>query len=831
MPYWIADTLAATPLFAWVFVGLGVPYALALLPRRDWHRRAEVIAVAFAIGPALLTAYMFALSAFGARYTWEIVFGGTVVIALIGAAWAWRKGLTPRSAQAEIGVGRLRPDEWVIIGLIGAALIVRWFVIAYWPFTAYDSLWVYGYEGRLYTLLGSIPNSIGYYPQFLPLQYTFPQLLFGINDHAARAGLIFLHAGSIFAAYVLGSRVFNRRVGLIGAAIWALHPHLGEWSRAGDLEIPLAYLFTLSAAYYLTAWRTLERQYAVIAGVMLGVGMWIKPTMGAFMLGMAVMGAVEVIRVRFDLRRVLPRLRVALIAGAAALPLGGAWYIRNWLLGHNPVDFPPGYWQTLAAQSGVEFGWALLALILGLAYLIARRRANQSRPAVRETMLLLVGAALIGAGVISTLAPYWAVSLLAIFPDHTWLTGLTASARRLTVIEWGAVIMGAAFLLAGVWRWWRDHLPESAVKLGWAAALALPYTVVWFFFYSYHYRLSFAVVPLLILPSAVILARWIKPGRMSAAARAAYLAALILLGVPGIVAAVYDPFGGWDYMQTERYPDDMARYRSGNAALLNVVDGLQAWIDEHPGVMLNVAAPGVDRLPFFFPLHPINTDDAPTELEALDQTTYFVYGLPETRGAYQSVPITRNQAVGALNRMDIARRAWGFDDGIFRYDVYELHPELRWIAPEPNGAETRDVVFGGIVRYLGYDVGTFDLGPGRRAIAHTFWQVLAPTDADLSLFIHLRDADGNLITNWDDPIARGELGYYSSAVWDVGEYIKDEREFPVSAEIAAEWVGGTYNLVVGWYDPETNERLPLVIDGVLAGDSHIIENRMVIRLD
>ena len=58
----------------------------------------------------------------------------------------------------------------------------------------------------------------------------------GFNDHAARAILPLLHLGSIAAAYTLGMKLFTRRVGLFIAAIWALYPHMGDWSRVGDLD-------------------------------------------------------------------------------------------------------------------------------------------------------------------------------------------------------------------------------------------------------------------------------------------------------------------------------------------------------------------------------------------------------------------------------------------------------------------------------------------------------------------------------------------------------------------------------------------------------------------
>ena len=135
---------------------------------------------------------------------------------------------------------------------------------------------------------------------------------------------------------------------------------MGEWSRAGDLEIPLAFLFTLAAAFFLLAWtgRKPRRRYALIAGLMLGIGLWTKPTMGAFLLGMGAAACCSNwLRVRFDCARGMAALRVALLTGIAALPLGGVWYVRNIALGLPPLVFPPAFWQTLAQRSGGEFGW------------------------------------------------------------------------------------------------------------------------------------------------------------------------------------------------------------------------------------------------------------------------------------------------------------------------------------------------------------------------------------------------------------------------------------------------------------------------------------------
>ncbi|HVU11735.1 MAG TPA: glycosyltransferase family 39 protein [Phototrophicaceae bacterium] len=817
MPYWMSDTLAGTPAFLWIYVGLGGLGSLAILPRSEWRQRIQVITLAFALGPMLLTAWMFILGTIGAvsktaTLTMPSVLGGTVVLALIALVIVWRKIRARHASPLPITRSdhqSLLADERLLILLIVAALIVRWVVIAYWPFTAYDSLWVYGYEARLYALLGYIPQTIGYYPQFIPLQYAFAQLS-GINDHVARASLIFLHAGSILATYVLGSRLSNRRAGLLAAAIWALYPAVGEWSRAGDLEIPLAFLFTLAAAFFLLAWfgREPRRRYALIAGLMLGVGLWTKPTMGAFILGVGLMVMLELARVRLNWRAAWPRVQVALLTGIAALPLGGIWYLRNITLGLPPLVFPPAFWETLAQRSGGEFGWPLALLVAWAIYLRVRYPRYDWRLGALGLLLVLIA-------LVPTIIPQLFPSLLPV--------------RPLSWIEFALLGVGLIVLAICVRRMardlWDDDLRSIASLAGWGWALALPYFVVWFYDYSYHYRLSFAIVPLMILPLAAILARLFTPERIGVGARRfAYLLVIVLLAYPGVISAIADPNGGGDYLWTDKYPDDTARYRSGNAALMNVVDGLQIWLNQHPGQQLNVYAPGVDRLPFFFPLQNIDVNDVPTRLDQLGRADYLVYGEPETTGVYQNVPITDDQVIGALNRQDIMKRAWGMDDGIFKYDVYELHLDNRWTAPQPNGPAGHDVVFGDDVRYLGYDIGGLDLWPGRKVIAHFYWQALQPLPQDDSIYIHLRDQNDHLIASWDGPVAQGKLGYYSTLIWQAGEYISDQRVLTLPQGVDP--TGKGYRLVIGIYNTATGDRLPVTVDGQPAGDGYVVENRI-----
>lgn len=832
MAYWINSMLAATPALLWVYFGLGIPWALVLLPRKDWRDRALVICLGFALGPMLLTGWMFILGSLGGPDSPYLQFGtiltGTGILALLALPLLVRKWR--QAPPAMTPTTPLALDEKLLLMLICVATVVRWWVIAYWPFTAYDALWVYGYQGRLYTLLGYIPTHIDYYPQFLQLQYTYTQLALGIDDHAARAVLPFLNIGSILATYILGVRLFTRRVGIIAAAIWALYPHMGEWSRFGDLEIPQTFLFTAAAALFLMAWtqNNLRRRYALIAGLLLGTALWTKPTAGAFVWGVLLLLLIELIRVRFNWRTWYPRFEVAFLTGLACIPLGGVWYIRNWLLGHQPIVFPTGFWLTQASRSGAEFGWPLLALLLLLLYLFFG--PLPTRPNARRS---LIGFALV---------------LAALLPTILTVNRQPADilSHRMGFIEWLLLAAGVALLAHTLLNFLRtrpadDTLRSSAAKIGWGLALALPYFITWFYSYSYHYRLSFAIVPLLLLPAAAIIGCWWTPQHIQRGPRitkALYPVGLILIGIPGIIAPLYDTNAGWDWLWTDKLPDDMARYTSGNEALMNVVEGFQIYKQEHPDTSLTVVAPGVVRLPFFFPMDDIRTDVAPTRFDQLEGVRYMVYGSPESEGAYQDVPLQENQVVSGFARTgtsveNIMRRAWGKDDGIFRYQVYELHLDRRFTNPQMFHDPPEPVVFDDFARYRGHGIGGDILWPGREITLQMYWQALAPADSDYMIYLHLRDSQDKVWAAWDGPIVSPEFDdgrYYSTHVWETGEFIVDERHLRLPDDVTIP-EGDDYSLWFGFYDLATDERLPVTVGGEPAGDGYRVSENIKVRLE
>jgi hypothetical protein len=313
---------------------------------------------------------------------------------------------------------------------------------------------------------------------------------------------------------------------------------------------------------------------------------------------------------------------------------------------------------------------------------------------------------------------------------------------------------------------------------------------------------------------------------------------ITLVSLPGVVLALYDVNAGWDWLWTDKLPDDFARYQSGNAALMAVVEGFQQHLDTQ-NTPLVVVAPGIVRLPFFFPLADIRVDDAPTRLDQLEGVTHFVYGTPETEGAYGGISPQQNQVVSALSLAGdhndenaIMRRAWWYDDGIFNYTVYELHLDRRFVRPFTHSAVEETVVFGDFARFLGHDIGGLELWPGRRLIMHLYFEVLAPATEDYMIFVHLkhRDDPQTVWAAWDGPVTNTDDGrYYSTLVWQPGEYISDERI--VELQNPETPVGDGYTLSVGFYNLQTGERVPLTIDGQPAGDSFTFNSRLQVMAE
>lgn len=852
MPDWLQPTFLLAPFAAWMFLGVGLPWALALLPRSLWRERVTVLAVSLALGPLGVTAIMFGLGTTG----WLTLAGtltGSGALAALGAALAARQArrsagevvAQPAEARNAPPAPRSRGERALIAG-IALLVLVNVLVTAYWPFIAYDVQWVYGYNARIFTLEERIPLRIGYYPQLVPLGYTYFQQAWAalghdpLNDHAARVLIPWLNAAMLLMAYGLGWRVFRRRrVALLTAAIWAFYPHVAAWAGAGDLEIALTLYLTGAAAFFIEAWRNRDVRLAVLAGVLLGGALWTKPNAGALALGVALIVTGEGLRVRLRWRDWWPRLRLALIMALASAPLGGMWYVRNLLLGHDAVVFPASYWHDFAQRSGQELGWPLLLLALGAGGLVVYARGR------RERWLPILALGLLLAGTLPTAINWERTHDLGDL--WLWLRGDQSAARRMGALEWGAVLAGAALLVWAGRERWRAWPRERWTIVGLLWGLALPYALVWFLDYSYHYRLSFAIVPLMAVQAAALidgwLWDWLAASRWGRGAGSALMAGTLLVatvaGSEHTLAALRD--GGLS--------DDTAKYDRGNPALMVVVHMLERYAAEHGEPV--VAIPGEDRLPFFFPTWEIRNsrdpDDLPTRLEDLAGVDVFVNTsvgifLMQWSGQWPNSLQADADLAALYHQLDVRTpngTPWPtvlepiplspdgslpVDDGNFRYTAFTVHPQARFAPLTPSAPVTGEAVFGDWAQFVGHDLGNLKWQRGERVVLTLYWRPTdaAPPSRDYSVFVHLLAPDGTLLRAFDAPPAQGT---YPTRFWRPGESILDYRILRIPDDLPP----GPAHLRIGVYDPLNLERLPLTLDGEPAGDGLVIETRIVVK--
>jgi hypothetical protein len=106
--------------------------------------------------------------------------------------------------------------------------------------------------------------------------------------------------------------------------------------------------------------------------------------------------------------------------------------------------------------------------------------------------------------------------------------------------------------------------------------------------------------------------------------------------------------------------------------------------------------------------------------------------------------------------------------------------------------------FGGQIELLGYDAAREE-----GALAVTLhWRCLQPPNVDYTVFVHLLDAEGEIVAQHD---SQPQDGAFPTSVCDAGEVMADAHTLPLPPELPA----GDYRLRVGMYQTETGERLPV----------------------
>jgi hypothetical protein len=129
-----------------------------------------------------------------------------------------------------------------------------------------------------------------------------------------------------------------------------------------------------------------------------------------------------------------------------------------------------------------------------------------------------------------------------------------------------------------------------------------------------------------------------------------------------------------------------------------------------------------------------------------------------------------------------------------------------------NISNPLDVDFGGFIVLRGFDISSTKPAPGDTATLRLYWQAVHAAPRSYTTFVHLVDPAGNLAAQSD--VLPGN-GQWPTNTWMEGELVTDM----VVLTLPSSSLPGEYRLLVGWYDWQTGERLPLLSG---AGDSYVL---------
>ncbi|NKQ35539.1 MAG: hypothetical protein HF973_07985, partial [Chloroflexi bacterium] len=133
---------------------------------------------------------------------------------------------------------------------------------------------------------------------------------------------------------------------------------------------------------------------------------------------------------------------------------------------------------------------------------------------------------------------------------------------------------------------------------------------------------------------------------------------------------------------------------------------------------------------------------------------------------------------------------------IFQPEAYVYRTEWPYLA-EAQPQERVEAVFGEAIELVGYDASENEAN----LELTLYWRSLAPVTADYDVFIHVVDADGNILAQTD----RQPLNSLAAtSVWQPGDMVRDPYVIPLPPDLP-----GDTAVRVGLYLRKTGARLPV----------------------
>jgi hypothetical protein len=179
------------------------------------------------------------------------------------------------------------------------------------------------------------------------------------------------------------------------------------------------------------------------------------------------------------------------------------------------------------------------------------------------------------------------------------------------------------------------------------------------------------------------------------------------------------------------------------------------------------------------------------QIAAQERQLYALFWGNDNLASADSFPALLNQ------RLYVLGAAWIGNIRLLHYDVPQAAPA---ITPE-QGSE---MTLGSAIQLVGYSVRRED-----NLHLSLFWRALAPVSGRYTVFVHLLDEQGALVSQQDgEPVG----GLRPTQTWpaggaSAGEIVQDNRAIVLPEPRAGT---GGYRLAVGMYDAQSGVRLPML---------------------
>ena len=647
-------------------------------------------------------------------------------------------------------------------------------------------------------------------------------VFFGLAQASKFSALVF---GPIFAllflwrAFVPRSYVFPTFLHrfLIGNRVTQ-----GWWGRVGGLlvtgKLVLVFAFIALWAVYgfevrpipgATSWPVpaashLE-QFLDISGRLTGEEG--RQAQGFLMGDLYVGGRWQYFIVAFLLKTPIPTL--TLLAGAVVLSLRKRIGSDAWVLWLPPLIF-----FSFSLTSELNLGYRYILPVLPFALVLAGRmgqwlaqglaqacpvpercfaKPGRRAEGQRRALLLAASSALVG----------WSLwSVVAIYPDYlaffNELAGGPDNGWRFLVdsnIDWGPDLQGL--------KRWMDDRGVERVKLGYVGEALPPY-----------YGIEFDPLPS--FPD-----RWEHPLHhdLYAADPAPGLYAISVNLIQGRNLADADTYAWF----REREPRDKVGYsifiydvphRGEGSAVIGLSDLVPADLDPQDYARLNTNDVHVlwfdEERALVFPAGEDTTFMLVADGVAVHPRLAHMW--PWQEGRALSTRDGRSLTLFEGNSRDLLHARV---EAVEAYAPAWHMPAVQFAPGDPANHGERlpyPIQFGDQLDLLAYEMGSGSAGEdvlshGEVLTVVSYWRIRAENDKPLVLFVHLLDRKSTYIAGED----RLDVWYEN---WRPGDIFVQVLEVAISADIAPE----EYQVEIGWYRPDSMQRLPVMRDGHMVAD-------------